>query len=303
MVIRRLVVGVDASAPSRAAIRWATAHAAGFDAEVLLVHVADDEWGTVGSVLIDEVDDQAGRTLSAAEAFARSLHPDVPVRTELRRGSPMVELAAFSEPGTALVVGTHKTGFHYGRAFGSRSLQLANLATGPVAVIPGVSSRLRSGVVVGVDDTPAGEAAVDLAADLAASHACELLAVRSSGASTAVDIERDDQREDWQRRRDDDARALMSAVLDRARRRQPAIVIRARVVRRPAGMALNELARSAELLVIGDSRRAEARLGTLGAVAYDVLLNVSSPTIVVHAPLDVERVDARNTEGEHDAIG
>jgi hypothetical protein len=68
-------------------------------------------------------------------------------------------------------------------------------------------------------------------------------------------------------------------------------------------MALNELARSAELLVIGDSRRAEARLGTLGAVAYDVLLNVSSPTIVVHAPLDVEQVDARHTEGEHDAIG
>lgn len=303
MEIRRLVVGLDASAPSRAAVRWAMDHAAWFGADVVLVHVADDEWGTVGSRLIDEVDEGAAQTLTAGEAFARSIRPDIPVRTELRVGSPMVELAAFSGPGSALVVGTHKTGFHYGRAFGSRSLQLANLATGPVAVIPGVVSRLRSGVVVGVDDTPAGEAAVDLAADLAASHRCELLAVRSSGASTAVDIDQDDQREDWQRRRDDDARGLVSAVIARARRRQPGIVIRGRVVRRPAGLALNELARSAEVLVIGDSRRAEARIGSLGAVAYDVLLNVSSPTVVVHAPLDAERVDAGLTEGEHDVIG
>jgi pentapeptide MXKDX repeat protein len=36
--------------------------------------------------------------------------------------------------------------------------------------------------------------------------------------------------------------------------------------------------------VIGDSRRAEAQQGSLGAVAYEVLLNLSSPTIVVHAP-------------------
>lgn len=303
MEIVRLVVGVDGSMPSRAATRWALEQATAFGAEVVLVHVADDEWGTVGTRVIDEVDEAAQETLSATESFARATRSAVPVRTELRAGSPMVELAEFSDQQTVLVVGTHKTGFHYGRAFGSRSLQLANLATGPVVVVPEVSSRMRRGIVVGVDDTPAGEAALELAADLAASRGCELLAMRSSAASTAIAADRDDQREDWQRRRDDVARTLLATVVDRVRSRQPGIVIRARVVRRPAGLALNEVARSAELLVIGDSRRTEARRGSLGAVAYDVLLNVSSPTIVVHAPIEPDRVGAEHTEGERHVNG
>lgn len=80
-------------------------------------------------------------------------------------------------------------------------------------------------------------------------------------------------------------------------------MIRSRVVRRPAGAALNELARSAELLVIGDSRRAHAQLGSLGAVAYDVLLNLSSPTIVVHAPTAGARAGQQKAEGESHVIG
>ena len=88
-------------------------------------------------------------------------------------------------------------------------------------------------------------------------------------------------------------------------------MIRSRVVRRPAGAALNELARSAEVLVIGDSRRSTAQLGSLGAVAYDVLLNLSSPTIVVHAPAGRPLVGAgggggaerSKTEGESNVIG
>ncbi len=217
----------------------------------------------------------------------------------------MAELASFSDALTMLVVGTHKTGFHYGRAFGSRSLQLANLATGPVAIIPEVESRMRRGVVVGVDDTPAGYAAIDWGADLACDHHCELMVVRSSTVRTMIraDIDIDEQLNDWQNRRDDEARGLLGMALDRARRRQPGIVIRSRVVRRPAGAALNELARSAELLVIGDSRRADAQLGSLGAVAYDVLLNLSSPTIVVHAPESIERPRQQNTQGGHHVIG
>ncbi|HEY8281962.1 MAG TPA: universal stress protein [Leifsonia sp.] len=304
MEIRRYIVGVDGSVPARAAIRWAMTRARE-GGEVILVHVADDEWGAIGSRLIDEADQDAQKRLDGELAYARSLDEPVPVavRGELRSGSPMAELASFSDARTMLVVGTHKTGFHYGRAFGSRSLQLANLATGPVAIIPEVASRMRRGVVVGVDDTPAGYAAIDLGADLACDHHCELMVVRSSTARTLTDTDFDEQLHEWQLRRDDDARGLLAMALDRARRRQPEITIRSRVVRRPAGAALNELARSAELLVIGDSRRADAQLGSLGAVAYDVLLNLSSPTIVVHAPEPAQRSQPQNTQGEHHVIG
>ncbi|WP_307794755.1 universal stress protein [Leifsonia sp. TF02-11] len=305
MEIRSYVVGVDGSVPARAAIRWAVAGARERGVGVTLVHVADDEWGAVGSVLIDEVDEDAQARLADEVAYARSLGDEVAIHGELRRGSPMAELASFSDETTMVVVGTHKTGFHYGRAFGSRSLQLANLAVGPVAIIPEAASRMRRGVIVGVDDTPAGAAAVDLAADLACEHHCELMTVRSSQSHPPLDVDSDDERRDWQLRRDDEARGSLATAVARARARQPGIVIRSRVVRRPAGAALNELARSAELLVIGDSRRARAQLGSLGAVAYDVLLNLSSPTIVVHAPVvqPESGIDRTTTEGESHVIG
>lgn len=303
MEIGRYVVGVDGSVPARAAIRWALGSAKERQATVTLVHVADDEWGTVGSLLIDEVDDDAQQLLADDLAYARSIASDENVTGELGVGSPMGELASFSDNRTMLVVGTHKTGFHYGRAFGSRSLQLANLATGPVAIIPAVASRMGRGVVVGVDDTPAGHSAIDLAADLACEHHCELMVVRSSTLPTLIDVESDDRVHDWQLRRDDEARGLLAAAVRRARRRQPNIAIRSRVVRRPAGIALNELARNAELLVIGDSRRAEAQLGSLGAVAYEVLLNLSSPTVVVHAPVSASRVNDASEKGETHAVG
>ncbi|WP_374009232.1 universal stress protein [Leifsonia sp. LS-T14] len=308
MNIREFVVGVDGSVPARAAIRWAISHARERGATVTLVHVADDEWGAVGTRLIDEVDSGARQLLDDELVRTRSATAgDVPIATELRTGSPMVVLASYSRPDSMLVVGTHKTGFHYGRAFGSRSLQLANLATGPVAIIPETESRLRRGVVVGVDDTPAGGAAIDLAADLACDHHCELIAVRSSTAALRWNPDRDDELRDWQLRRDDDARRFLADAVARARTRQPGITIRSRVIRRPPGTALNEVARSAELLVIGDSRRDRPQHGSLGSVAYDVLLNVSSPTIVVHAP-ETEPSSrgasaAREPQGESHAVG
>ncbi|TDP98938.1 MULTISPECIES: universal stress protein [unclassified Leifsonia] len=294
MEIRRYIVGVDGSLPSRAAIRWAIGHARQDGAEVTLAHVADDEWGAVGVELIDEVDAGARRLLDEEVAYARSLQGTAGLKAELVRGSPMAVLAALGDAETMLVVGTHKTGFHYGRAFGSRSLQLANLGVGPVAIVPDTESRLRRGVVVGVDDSAAGTAALDVAADLACDHNCELTAVRSSGPSAGAD--RRDAEAEVITHHDDEARTLLAGAVERIRRRQPGITIRSRVVRRPPGAALNDIARSAEVLVVGDSRREEAQPGGLGSVAYDVLLNVSSPTIVVHAPPAVST--APEPEGE-----
>ena len=281
MDVSRLVVGVDGSVPARAALRWACARAAERGATVLAVHVVDDEWGSPDALTDD---DDAPSLLDAETEYARSLSSGVNVSSELLTGSPMWELARYSDPSTMLVVGTHKSGFHYGRVFGSRSLQLANLVNGPVAIVPETPVRMRRGVLVGVDDTPAGFAAVDVAADFARAHDCELTMVRASAGTVPTGWSEDARRE-WQLRSDDLARGKLATAADRARHRQPDIVIRSRVVRRSAGIALNELARGAELLVIGDSRRAGGKLGSLGSVAYDVLLNLSSPTLVVHAPV------------------
>ncbi|MFF1635305.1 universal stress protein [Leifsonia sp. NPDC058248] len=303
--MKKIIVGVDGSVPSRAAVRWSVEEALATGAEVALAHVIDTEWGTVSPRMVDEVGRNAAELVERERHYAQGLAPTLDVQTLVLRGSPMWELAQLSFGETLLAVGTHKSGFHYGRAFGSRSLQLATLAAGAVVVVPESAVRFRSGVVVGVDPTPTGMEAIDLAADEASRRNAELTLVRASTLQMPIGFD-DDERRDWQARTDEAARNVLASAVDRARRRCPDTTIRSRVVRRPAGAALNELARAAEVLVIGDSRRPGAQPGTLGSVAYDVLLNLTSPTLVVHANLhSTEAIDlvadSAATEGEHHA--
>lgn len=277
-----IMVGVDGSVPSRAAIRWALGNAELFRAAVVLVHVVDDEAGMVGSSVVAEIGAAAPALLELELAYARSFAPSAAIDTRLLVGSPMWELAQLSGPDVLLAVGTHKSGFHYGRAFGSRSLQLATLADGAVAIIPESAVRLRQGIVVGLDQTDAGLGALDLAADLAGAKMAELTVVRSSTSSIPAGLE-DEARPEWQLRHDEGARESLTVAVERIRMRHPGLNVRSRVVQRAPAAALNDLSRPAELLVIGDSRRPASQPGSLGSVAYDVLLNLTAPTIIVHA--------------------
>ncbi|GAA1448904.1 universal stress protein [Leifsonia poae] len=301
-----IIAAVDGSVPSRAAVRWAAGEAVSWGAQLVLVHVVDDEWGTISDRMVSEVSTSAERLLETDLAYALSLEEDLAVSALLLEGSPMWELSRLSTADTLIAVGTHKSGFHYGRAFGSRSLQLANLASGSIAIIPESAVRFRRGVVAGVDETPAGIAAIDCAAEEAVRRGAELTLVRASTQLpwSSTDSE---ERHDWQEWTDDAARKTLATAVERVRERCPKTIIRSRVVRRPAGAALNELARTAELLIIGDSRRPGAQPGTLGSVAYDVLLNLTSPAIVVHAPEPARTGRAAESddiqkEGTHHAI-
>jgi nucleotide-binding universal stress UspA family protein len=267
--IRRIIVGVDASVPSRAAIRFAADEADATGAELVLAHVIDDEWGTISDRMAQEADTDTTHLLTHEKTHALEHHPRLAISTRTLTGSPMWELAKLSTPTTLLVVGTHKSGFHYGRAYGSRSLQLANLATNAVAVIPESAVRFRTGIIVGIDPTPAGWAALETAAEQANRRNTELTMIRACAPDPAPG-------------RDDADRHLLAQAVDRVKTLCPHTTIRSRIVRRPAGIALNDLARTAELLIIGDSRRPGTQPGTLGSVAYDVLLNLTSPTMVIH---------------------
>jgi nucleotide-binding universal stress UspA family protein len=278
---QRVIVGIDGSVPSRAAIRWAAEEAEAAGAELVLAHVIDDEWGTVSERMVDEAGSGSAHLVDLARTQALEYKPELEVATLTMTGSPMWELAGLSDRATLLVVGTHKSGFHYGRAFGSRSLQLANLATGAVAVVPESAVRSRRGVVVGVDPTTSGRAALDLAAMEADRRGTELTMIRASTITRPGWFDHGILN-DLDPRADETARNSLAAAVDRVKALCPHTTIRSRVVTRPAGVALNELARTAEILVIGDSRRPGAQPGMLGSVAYDVLLNLTSPTIVVH---------------------
>jgi nucleotide-binding universal stress UspA family protein len=281
-----ILVGVDGSSACRAAIRWAVLRAASVQSRVELVHVVDDEWGMVGEQSISELHPSAYALVEADAAFARSVDATVAVTTRVLLGDPMVELGVASRAVDLVVVGTHKTGFLHGRAFGSRSLQLAATAWCPVAVIPEGSSAERHGIVAGIDDSDAARAAVRFAATEAHRVHEELILLR---AWTSVTHGSGEDDEATQQRARDTRDVLGSESVTLARDVGDGILVRTRTLRRPAAEALVDAGMSAELLVIGSSRRHGARMSALGPVSHDVLLNIAGPTLVVHG--DAEKSD------------
>lgn len=283
-----ILVGVDGSGPSREAVRWAARRCAGTGSALQIVAVLDDEWGTVGVDMLAELELSAHRLVELEAEVARSLAPTTHVHVRVIHGNPIYELAAASLDAELVVVGTHKTGFIRGRVFGSKSLQLAASAVCPVAIIPESSRRIRSGVVVGVTDGPAGDAAVAFAAVEAQHARTELVLLRSHETSRVPSFDLVGAAN--VRAAIDDERALTDPILTAARNRAlelgDGVVVRSRELNGRAAEALVKAGESARLLVIGASRRAGAEQYTLGHVGHDVLLNITGPTIVVHADRD-----------------
>jgi nucleotide-binding universal stress UspA family protein len=277
----KILVGIDGSSPSRAAVRWAVTRAAATASAVTLVQVLDDEWGIIGAEMLAEVERGAIRLVDAEADYARSLIPGVPIAVTRLRGDPMIELAIASLDAELVVVGTHKTGFLHGRAFGSRSLQLAASAHSPVAVIPEAFSSLGHGVVVGIDDSSASHAALAFGADEAERGGQELVLVRAwklpdlhgdhTGALSAAEA-----------RQQASAERLMMDAVTAVHASHPALVVRCRSMRRAAAEALVDASTTANLLVIGSSRRHGVEQNALGSVSHDVLLNLAIPTLIVH---------------------
>ncbi|MET4780916.1 universal stress protein [Glaciihabitans sp. UYNi722] len=260
-----IVVGVDGSSASRAAIRWAVERADSTGSDIELLHVVDDEWGTVGSRLIEEMHPSARDLIEREINFAQAVEPTMIVTGRLLHGDPMVELEAASLGTSMIVLGTHKTGFIHGQAFGSRSLQLAAMARVPVAVIPESSTRLRRGIVVGVDDSEAGHAAIAFGAAEANRTGQQLTLLHAVRAALPFE-----QQE------------LESNALELAKANGAPHPIRTRTVRRPAAEALVDASAVCALLVIGSSRRRAMNIAALGPVSHDVLLNLAGPVLVVH---------------------
>ncbi|HEV7949962.1 MAG TPA: universal stress protein [Glaciihabitans sp.] len=275
-----IAVGVDGSTPGRIALRWAMRHAEDTSAEVVVVYVVGTDLAAIASRSDEEIQADAERIVAAEAQFAQTLAPSVPVTTLVLRGNPMRELISVSKTVDLVVVGTHKTGFIRGRIFGSRSIVLAAGSRTPVAVIPESSGRRRHGIIVGVDDSPAGREAIHFGA-IEAARTGETLRLVSAWPQAEGDHAHT--------HRDNDERVASEVrdMLDReaasVREQFPTVEVHGRVIRLPAAEALVDASASSALVVLGNSGPLSEGQGLLGSVAHDVLLNLAGPTVVVHA--------------------
>jgi nucleotide-binding universal stress UspA family protein len=259
------VVGVDGSQPAHAAVRWAANRAERRGGDLLLVHVVPGP----------DASDEGHELLERAREIAAANAPSARILTDLLVGDPVWALGEGYAAVREIVVGSHKTGFLRGFSFGSRSLQLASVAAAPVIVVPGTGDPSASGVVVGIDESADGLAALDFAVRHASESGQELVVTRCVPAS----------RGDGRRHVDPDE-VFATSALDRARRRvselAPDLRVRSRVVHGTPAQALVRASTHASLVVLGRSQGTEST-SPIGRVTHDVLLNLSGATAVVAA--------------------
>ncbi|HEY0247742.1 MAG TPA: universal stress protein [Gryllotalpicola sp.] len=224
----------------------------------------------------------------AVAAEVRAMHPSITVTTERVDGDPAQLLAGRTSPETLVVVGTDRRrglSVKYAFSFGAR---LAARAKGPVALIPhgdssgGSGSEPRSGVVVGVDGTPASLAAARVAARIALARGAEELVVVHVWQEPTP----------WQDAYlpPDDAfldslQKVHQDVLDESvaqfAAEWPELPITTKLVHGLAPWGLLDQAAQGSLLVVGTHASRGIQRFFLGSVSHTVVLNLEGPTIVV----------------------
>jgi nucleotide-binding universal stress UspA family protein len=141
---RDMVVGVDGSPHSLKALEWAFEQASysGMALHVLHSWEIPPTWSMVEvpsyepEVLIRDYGNAELRETSEAMAGFREQYPDVNVRQEVMKGSPVKSLVKASENAELLVVGSRGLGGFRGLLLGSVSHAVVHKAACPVAVVP-----------------------------------------------------------------------------------------------------------------------------------------------------------------------
>lgn len=286
----RIVVGVDGSAPSDAAIRWAAREAAMRNTNLTLLYVmppAPAVWGlgyAMAPLPLDygEMQQEDGqRLLEAARRVAENaLGPTqrVQMKTELVFATPVPTLVDVTKDAQMIVVGSRGQGAWRRGLFGSVSTGLIHHAHCPVAVIRGdedAKARGDSPVVVGIDGSPASELATAIAFDEASWRGVDLVAVHAWIDADPPAI----PRSLWPDFRSA-AEATLAERLAGWNDRYPNVTVHRTVVFDQPARNLLEAAESAQLLVVGSHGRGGFAGMLLGSVGSTVVHAAHIPVIV-----------------------
>jgi nucleotide-binding universal stress UspA family protein len=285
-----IMVAIDGSDSALRAARWAAAEAIRRGRGLQIVHAY--EWPLPNyapavvdpAVLHDSVVSTARTTLAAAVDAVTEAAPALPVTAEIVRGPAVTALLDLTRRAELLVLGSRGLGGFSGLLIGSVAVALVAHGHCPVVVVRGDTPAPGAPVVVGVDGSPAGEPAIALAFDEAASRGCDLVAVHARtdtvvpfgpGGSFGQDL-------DWTPL-SDQAENVLAEALAGWQEKYPGVEVRRVVERdRPAGALLNA-ARGAQLLVVGSRGRGGFVGLTLGSVSQALIHHASCTVMIVRS--------------------
>jgi nucleotide-binding universal stress UspA family protein len=303
----RIVVGVDGSATSQEALRWAVALGDALDTDVVAVHAL----GLVGRWHDQEASarswrktlcDLVERTWCAPLVRAPGAH-----RVEVHDGHPVDVLlaAAEREHAVLLVVGSRGVGANPALALGSTSLRILKTARLPVLVVPErrKGARAADGIrlrhlLVGVDGSEPSLAALELAADVTGVLGGSLSVLQVFEYVPPFPLGQPaDARREGQDQAPERALELLEASAPAIRRRGVGV----QVVVRSGDPAQTLLAVAddvdADLVVVGTRGQGGPGELLLGSVARSVADRARRPTLVVPAAAGWVHLGSR---GDHD---
>ena len=284
-----VLVCVDGSGPSDAAVAWAAREAIAHRLPVTLMHAVPPVvvgWpvGQLYAEMPEWQRDDAQRVIDRARAaltagLAGAEPPEI--RTETVYSSVLPALIDASRDAWMVVAGTQGLGALGRLLLGSVTMGLAHHAHCPVAVIrqePDAAPDAGAPVLLGVDGSTASEAATALAFDEASRRGVEILALHvwsDVGVFPALGM-------DW-RERESEAHEILAERLAGWQEQYPDVAVQRLIYcDKPAHWLIEESER-AQLVVVGSRGRGGFPGMELGSVSSALVQSAKAPVIVVRS--------------------
>jgi nucleotide-binding universal stress UspA family protein len=282
-----IIVGVDGSPASDAAVGWAAHDAVMRGVPLTLIHVQDPATRTWSQAkVLEEVAGwqkaEGGGILANASKIAHDIANDtshITINGELLFSAPGPALVDRSEDAELIVVGTDGRGALTRGLLGSVSSGLVRHAGCPVAVIREGETQMphpaNAPVLVGVDGSSASELATEIAFDEASRRHVGLIALHAWSNKELVDV----PGVNWPAVKADEERP-MSEALAGWQERYPDVTVNKLLVCDKPARAIVETSQSAQLVVLGRHGRNALTRTFLGSVSNAVVQSVRVPVIV-----------------------
>jgi nucleotide-binding universal stress UspA family protein len=292
-----IVVGVDGSTASNAAVRWAAHEAMLRMVPLRLVHVVSTPMMTYPATPIPVTMEEwqkehARQIIGDAEELVRQTADDAGrsvtlAATDVVDAPTIMTLIDLSKDTGMIVVGSRGHGAFRRGLLGSVSTALVHHAQCPVAVIHDVPMPRRDApVVLGVDGSPVSERATGIAFEEAARRGVELIAVHAWSDTTVIAAHAwgdggllAESATDWAAT-SARAEAMLAERMVSWQSDYPGVTVRRVIVcDRPAHF-LAEESENAQLLIVGSHGRGGFAGMLLGSVSTKLAHTVRVPLIV-----------------------